>query len=132
MLLESIISRMSFCSFDLWYNTEITIYLRYSEEIDFEELNQTLDKNPHLIFMLKDTKEGVQLQDKRIGFKTVKNCFTGKQLLDWLINRNFCVARINAIRVANALLYRGILDHITKNHFIEDADDVYYKFLQVK
>lgn len=69
---------------------------------------------------------GVACEDRRYRLKRYPNCFIGTVAVDWLVAQ-YGLSRDLAVAAGQALLERGVLYHVVKDHAFED-EPLFYRF----
>eukprot|EP01125_Pyxidicula_operculata_P004902 TRINITY_DN1814_c0_g1_i1.p1 TRINITY_DN1814_c0_g1~~TRINITY_DN1814_c0_g1_i1.p1 ORF type:complete len:2509 (+),score=641.73 TRINITY_DN1814_c0_g1_i1:27-7553(+) len=67
-----------------------------------------------LIKDLENPQVGVEFKDRRVMGKKVPNCFTGKELVDWIVDRRYADSRDAAIELSKHLIQDGYIEHLSK------------------
>eukprot|EP01114_Cavostelium_apophysatum_P013891 TRINITY_DN3466_c0_g1_i1.p1 TRINITY_DN3466_c0_g1~~TRINITY_DN3466_c0_g1_i1.p1 ORF type:complete len:862 (+),score=271.54 TRINITY_DN3466_c0_g1_i1:255-2588(+) len=53
---------------------------------------------------MKDPKRGIEIKDKKFHLRTYKDCFTGKEMIDWLLLRKVAFDRQEAVEVGEKMI----------------------------
>jgi len=56
-------------------------------------------------------KENVEIQDRTYHLKTYKDCFVGKEAVDYLVNSGAASNRLDAVEVGRALQSTHLFEH---------------------
>ena len=67
---------------------------------------------------------GVTRKNKKKGFKTFSNCFTGSDAIDWLV-RNYNLKRKAALELGKHLEAEHFIHHVEYAHPFEDKSQLY-------
>merc|ERR1712079_749162 len=59
--------------------------------------------------------------------KIYPNCFIGKELIDWLIQRKITNNRLSALAIGENLRKQGHIEHVKSQHQFKD-EHLYYRF----
>lgn len=84
-------------------------------------------KEEEVIFKMQGP-QGVQLLDRKKGWKTYNRCFVGSEAVQWLMV-TFKLTRLQAIQLGRKLMNSGYLQHVSCDHTFTDAD-YYYQFTE--
>lgn len=93
------------------------------EEIEKLSLDELVER-------MKDSTKGIEVKDRRKGFKTYKNVFLGKDAVDWLMGNSLDgkqISRRQAIMIGRELLEIGAFVHVTETYGFRD-ESVFYRF----
>jgi hypothetical protein len=77
-----------------------------------------------LVQKMTDPVQGVPCKDRKWLLRTYKNCFVGREAVDWFINNHYAANREDAVSLGNLLLNNLIFRHVTRDHIFKDE----YKF----
>ena len=89
----------------------------------------------------------MSVKDRRLLFRTYPACFVGEQLVDWLLAKANNTSsplprfpqqlrcylpspphtRADAVQIGRAMLERGVLYHVVKDHHFKD-EGLFYRF----
>ncbi len=107
----------------LWYeNAEVTLLSSENNQY-FSDFISTIDLN-QLVFKMRG-KEGVPRKHRRRGFRTFRQCFSGREAVNWL-QQHFQISREDAIRLGERLLQNNFLSPLTINvKSFQDGEALY-------
>ena len=76
-----------------------------------------------------DFRNIVDLSDRKYGFpaKTYKNCFTGEEAVEKLIEKGMATDEQDAVRLGNLILQAGIFHHVQRAHAFKN-EYLFYRF----
>ena len=69
---------------------------------------------------------GVEIKTRRHKIKRYQSCFLGNEAVDW-ITKKVKVSRVDAIKLGQKMLEKGILNHVINEHQFKD-DNLFYRF----
>jgi len=78
----------------------------------------------------EDFKQNVQIEDRKYHLKTYKECFVGKEAVDYLVNSGAAATRQDAVELGRALQSTYLFEHVTRDHQFAD-EYLFYRFLAV-
>ena len=87
-----------------------------------EECENVLDE------IAKQFRQHVKLEDRTYRFKKYKQCFVGKDAVDYLVTSGAANNRNDAVEVGKALQALYIFEHVLRDHEFKD-ENLYYRFL---
>eukprot|EP00977_Amphora_coffeiformis_P014618 scaffold4133_cov146-Amphora_coffeaeformis.AAC.2 len=73
-------------------------------------------------------QKNVQIQDRKYRLKTYKDCFVGKEAVDYLVNSGAAPNRLDAVELGRALQSTFLFEHVTRDHQFAD-DTLFFRFL---
>ncbi|KAK6165394.1 hypothetical protein SNE40_022328 [Patella caerulea] len=76
---------------------------------------------------IQDPVTGVDMQSHRIRLRTYQRCVVGKELVDWLINKDKAAKREQGVAIGQALLYADYLEAVGTQYNIFRDDFTLYK-----
>ena len=62
-----------------------------------------------LVAKLREPGAGVEVRDRKWMLRSYPQCFVGRELVTWLVQKGYCEAREDAVALGNALLLRGVI-----------------------
>ncbi|XP_074643443.1 1-phosphatidylinositol 3-phosphate 5-kinase-like isoform X3 [Tubulanus polymorphus] len=75
---------------------------------------------------LQNRDEGLLMQTHRFRLRTYNNCLFGRELVDWLIDKDKVATRVQAVAIGQALLDAKLLGSISsRDHIFEDEYSLY-------
>jgi hypothetical protein len=82
-----------------------------------------------VVKMMRHPELGIEVRDRTLRLTTYPECFVGKELCDWLLAQPALglTDRAQAVSLGVALMYRGVIEHVTREHPFEDRP-LYYQF----
>mmetsp|Transcript_15465 Transcript_15465/g.23596 ORF Transcript_15465/g.23596 Transcript_15465/m.23596 type:complete len:125 (+) Transcript_15465:131-505(+) len=84
-----------------------------------------VNNDEHLARAAISLKRGVPVRDRRYHLVTFKQCFVGRQAVDFLINSGLSKSRKHAVTLASAIMSKfEFFEHVTQDHGFKDG----YKF----
>eukprot|EP01119_Soliformovum_irregulare_P003790 TRINITY_DN1485_c0_g1_i3.p1 TRINITY_DN1485_c0_g1~~TRINITY_DN1485_c0_g1_i3.p1 ORF type:complete len:799 (-),score=283.12 TRINITY_DN1485_c0_g1_i3:25-2421(-) len=79
-----------------------------------------------LMWRLKDPQKGLTPKDRKYHLKTYKNCFQGKEVVDWLLEKKVCMSREEAAQRCEDLVQKNLLTNvIPAKHGFKDSDRLF-------
>ena len=71
---------------------------------------------------------GFTCETRTWRFHEYKNCFVGREAVDWLVDNKLCGDRAQAVELGNVWIKRGWIQHVTneQKHFSDST--LFYKF----
>jgi hypothetical protein len=84
-----------------------------------------------VVKMLRHPKLGIEVRDRSYRLTTYPDCFIGKELVDWLMAQPALGLgdRAQAVSLGVTLMYRGVIEHVTREHPFEDRP-LFYQFCE--
>ncbi|XP_064646018.1 1-phosphatidylinositol 3-phosphate 5-kinase-like isoform X3 [Lineus longissimus] len=79
---------------------------------------------------MQQLEEGIQFQSHRLRLRTYHNCFSGKELVDWLIQRDKVTTPVQAIAIGQALLDARLITGVNVGDQLFRDEYVLYKAAQ--
>jgi hypothetical protein len=73
-------------------------------------------------------KQNVQIEDRKYRLKTYKDCFVGKEAVDYLIQSGGAPTRQDAVELGRALQSTYLFEHVTRDHTFAD-EYLFFRFL---
>lgn len=113
---------------DHTYKDEFLFYRFRRDDGTYEEPADTaiLAKGQRLYTRMKG--DGSQLiQDRKYHLKTYKECFVGKEFVDWLIAKGEARNRVDAVDLGKHLVEAGVIGHVVSDHNFKD-EFLFYRF----
>ena len=93
---------------------------------DYDEANP--DQVP-IKEIAESMRKSLRVRDHTIKFRTYKNCFKGKEAVDFLCSFGFAYSREEAVSLGRRLAREvRLFDHVLRQQDFEDEDD-FYQFL---
>jgi hypothetical protein len=82
-----------------------------------------------VVKMMRHPELGIEIRDRAQRLTTYPDCFVGKELCDWLLAQPALAItdRAQAVSLGVALMYRGVIEHVTREHPFEDRP-LFYQF----
>jgi hypothetical protein len=91
-----------------------------------EETDASLDELAELF------KKSVKIEDRKFHLTTYKDCFVGKEAVDFLVETGSAQSREDAVTLGLALQTNfHLFEHVTRDHAFAD-DKLFYRFLDSK
>lgn len=84
-----------------------------------------------LVWKMKDPKTGISVKDRKKALKTYKNCFVGKEAIDWLTSKGIVMNRDEGIQLCNEFIKRNIFVSASSKPEFRD-DNVFFRFVEDK
>ena len=78
--------------------------------------------------MAEAFRQGVSIEDRKYHFKTYKQCFVGKEAVDYLVQSGAAANRQDAVELGRALQATYLFEHVTRDHLFAD-DYLFFRFL---
>eukprot|EP01128_Nolandella_sp_AFSM9_P007523 TRINITY_DN414_c0_g1_i2.p1 TRINITY_DN414_c0_g1~~TRINITY_DN414_c0_g1_i2.p1 ORF type:complete len:1634 (-),score=385.98 TRINITY_DN414_c0_g1_i2:134-5035(-) len=85
-------------------------------------------KHLHQIVARAQGPNGVEIKTRSYLMKSYKNCFIGKQFVDWLVSSGEASNRHAALEIGNELLLNSLLTHVSGDHDFKD-DKLFFRFV---
>jgi hypothetical protein len=76
-------------------------------------------------------KKHVEIKDRKYHLKTYKECFVGKEAVDFLVEAGHAATREDAVALGGALQQSFLFEHVTRDHSFTD-DYLFFRFLGEK
>jgi thioredoxin reductase len=74
-------------------------------------------------------QNGVELKDRKYRLSN-KNCFVGKEAVDFLVENGYCSSREEAVNMGNSIMEETkAFEHVCRDHPFAD-DNLYYHFVE--
>jgi hypothetical protein len=73
-------------------------------------------------------KKNVKLEDRRFNFRKYKECFIGKEAVDYLVESGQAPNREDAVKLGQALQATYLFEHVTRDHLFAD-EKLFFRFL---
>lgn len=74
-------------------------------------------------------RSGVQVKDRKYRLQTYKQCFVGKEAVDFLVDNGYAGSRADAVMIGQALSKDlKMFEHVLRDHDFEDKG-YYYRFM---
>jgi len=99
---------------------DCSILIRQTGELTDSEIDQLVER--------MRSNDGVEIKARRYGLRTYTQCFVGTEAVKWLM-QNQRATRLEAIRIGQLLVERGIIHHVTDEHTFED-EYLFYRFYE--
>lgn len=75
-------------------------------------------------------KKNVKVSDQKYHLKTYKNCFVGKEAVDYLVKSGTATSREDAVQIGRALAGEfHLFEHVARDHDFKD-EKLFYRFLK--
>lgn len=89
----------------------------------------TVETTPsHNVYnLLKDFRANIVVKNRKHHLVKYRNCFIGKEAVDWLINAKYATTRDQAVELGKSLFKIGAFTHVHNDHKFED-DHLFYRF----
>lgn len=68
--------------------------------------------------------QGVQISDRKKGWRTYSRCFVGSEAVQWLMV-SYKLTRLQAVQLGRKLMNSGYLRHVSYDQVFTDADYLY-------
>jgi len=75
-----------------------------------------------------DFKKNVKTADRTYMMKSYKDCFVGKEAVDYLVNSKAAASRAEAVELGQLLQETSLFEHVTRSHDFKD-EGLFYRFL---
>ncbi len=69
---------------------------------------------------------GVKIQDRRYRLTMYKQCFIGREAVDYLVKK-LKISRPDAVRLGQRLIDKNLIHHVTDDHEFKD-ENLFYRF----
>ena len=68
-------------------------------------------------------RDGVEIKDRKYRFTTFRNCFVGKEAVDFIVRCGLASTRDEAVRLGRSIMKEiGSFEHVTRDHQFEGKD----------
>jgi len=84
---------------------------------EYEENFAVEKQYDDLAIRMRDPQNGVEVKDRKWYFRNYKECFVGRELVDWMLKENLANTREKAIQIGRELQKRNYLSHVTRGIF---------------
>jgi hypothetical protein len=74
---------------------------------------------------------GIPCKDRKWLLHTYKNCFVGREAVDWFIANHYAATREEAVELGNLLLKNFIFRHVTKGTFLTKMTKSIHQFCSI-
>ncbi|XP_034065679.1 rap guanine nucleotide exchange factor 3 isoform X1 [Gymnodraco acuticeps] len=92
-------------------------------------LSDRVVKAARSVYSVLMERDSNLIRDRKHHLKTYRQCCSGKELVDWLMKQNECLAsRSQAVGMWQVLLDEGILVHVKHELNFLDKDTQFYRF----
>mmetsp|Transcript_4592 Transcript_4592/g.6135 ORF Transcript_4592/g.6135 Transcript_4592/m.6135 type:complete len:646 (-) Transcript_4592:91-2028(-) len=81
------------------------------------------------VSLLEKLRSVVELKDRRYRLSTYKNCFVGSDAVSQMVKIGLAENREEAVKVGQALLEVGEVNHVTRDHEFKD-EALFYRFTE--
>jgi hypothetical protein len=89
---------------------------------------ETID-SVDLMQWARQLEESVQVQDRTYHFRIYKNCFVGKEAVDFLVKSGLATNRLHAVELGREFARRlNLLEHVCRDHEFKD-EELFYRFV---
>jgi len=73
-------------------------------------------------------RTGVPVKDRKLRFKTYKDCFVGSEAVDFIMKTSNVVHRPVALSLGQKLMDTGLFSHVLNDEQCEDGNNIFYRF----
>ncbi len=87
-----------------------------------EEFRNDLDA------IAENFRQNVRLEDRKYHLKTYRQCFVGREAVDYLVQSGAAPTRSEAVELGRALQTTYLFEHVTRDHPFAD-DYLFFRFL---
>ncbi|XP_065843089.1 uncharacterized protein [Oscarella lobularis] len=98
-------------------------------EISDEELAALKCEPDEYAHLVREIKQSGLVKDHKYHLRTYKNCFVGRELVNWLMKRRGGKLRMDAIQMGRELVKRHFCRHVTEDHDFKD-EYLFYRFVE--
>jgi hypothetical protein len=74
-------------------------------------------------------KKNLKIENRKYHLKTYKQCFVGKEAVDYLVESGMAPSRQDAVELGMALQATHLFEHVTRDHEFAD-DHLFFRFLE--
>ena len=67
----------------------------------------------HVLELMRQTSTGVDVRSRTWMLRTFKDCFVGREAVDWLLRNALAESRESAVSLGRELAQRGLIRHVT-------------------
>jgi hypothetical protein len=68
-------------------------------------------------------RDGVEIKDRKYRFTTFRNCFVGKEAVDFIVRCGLASTRDEGVRLGRSIMKEiGSFEHVTRDHQFEGKD----------
>lgn len=93
-------------------------------------MSTTNDDSGALDDLAEAFRQGVEIKDRKYRLTTYKQCFVGKEAVDFLIASGAAETREDAVQLGNALSQEyHLFEHVVRDHDFKD-EELFYRFLE--
>ena len=78
--------------------------------------------------LAEEFKKNVEIKDRKHHLKTYKQCFIGKDAVDFLVDNGHAITRDDAVSLGRALQQSYLFEHVTRDHQFAD-EHLFFRFL---
>ena len=76
------------------------------------------------------SEKGVDIKTRRYKLKLYQRCFVGNEAVDWIVKQTK-VSRLDAVKIGQKMIDKGLIDHVTSEHQFKD-ENLFYRFNEDK
>ncbi|EGG18192.1 hypothetical protein DFA_03679 [Cavenderia fasciculata] len=91
----------------------------------YSPINNTKYHIKDIISMMKTPPTGLTIKDRYTGFQYHKQCFTGFDMVEWLLTHGICATRNHCIQLGQYLLDKSIIRHVYCDQPFRDSNLLY-------
>ncbi|KAL5225465.1 hypothetical protein ABZP36_012104 [Zizania latifolia] len=95
----------------------------------FDEARKVEDRDDAMVSIVRVLRHRLPIQDRFVRVKLVKNCFSGAEMVDGIVNHLEC-SRKKAVEIGKELARKHFIHHVFRENDFEDGSQNLYRFLE--
>ncbi|KAL5232156.1 hypothetical protein ABZP36_030932 [Zizania latifolia] len=95
----------------------------------FDEANKEEDREDTMVGIVRVLRHRLPIQDRFVRVKLVKNCFSGADMVDGIVNHLEC-SRKKAVEIGKELARKHFIHHVFRENDFEDGSQNLYRLLE--
>ncbi|KAL6640929.1 hypothetical protein ACP70R_019110 [Stipagrostis hirtigluma subsp. patula] len=95
----------------------------------FDEAGKEDEEEDAMVGIVRVLRHRLPIQDRFVRVKLVKNCFSGADMVDGIVNHLEC-SRKKAVEIGKELARKHFIHHVFRENDFEDGSQNLYRFLE--
>uniref|UniRef100_A0A0D9XKS0 DEP domain-containing protein n=1 Tax=Leersia perrieri TaxID=77586 RepID=A0A0D9XKS0_9ORYZ len=95
----------------------------------FDDPSKEEDGDDAMVGIVRVLRHRLPIQDRFVRMKLVKNCFSGADMVDGIVNNLEC-SRKKAVEIGKELARKHFIHHVFRENDFEDGSQNLYRFLE--
>lgn len=116
---------VSISSFQPQHSTTSSCYDNIPHHQKMTSSNFLSMSSTRLTALVQDFRANVIVKDTRHHLIKYRNCFIGKEAVNWLVTTEYAKTRQEAVKVGNTLFKLGVFSHVRNDRKFEDSNLFY-------